>query len=235
MKSFTKKVAMVKQNAMEKMGKSESHADNDATKETKEKLRVIKTEYNAIYTTGKLHCQETEKSVQQGVQFGEALNNFGSAFMGDEQIADILKRMGLQIKAVEQARQTCNNNSMTSLVTPVGKFQDTEIKRAREAKHKQDAIRLRYDTHLEKLAEAKKKNDANSLKVKTIEQECNDIKEEYDVVNREFNEIMEHLNQEMNKQLVAELREFALQQLSFYKQASALWAEADEILCNLPA
>ncbi|EFA76501.1 hypothetical protein PPL_10269 [Heterostelium album PN500] len=233
MKSFTKKLATVKQMGMEKMGKTESHADNDATKETKEKLRVIKTEYHEIYTTGKLYCQETEKSVQTGVQFADALTHFGGGFIGDAAVAEVLSRIGVQLKSVEQARQNCNNNSMTSLVTPVGKFQDTEIKKARDAKHKQDAIRLRYDTHLEKLADLKKKNDPNSLKVKTTEQECNDIKEEYDVVNREFAEIMEHLNAEMNKQLVAELREYALQQLSFYKQASALWAEADELLSNI--
>eukprot|EP01133_Synstelium_polycarpum_P014567 gene14567-17220_t len=235
MKSFTKKLATVKQSAKEAMGKTESHADNDATKETKEKLRVIKTEYHEMFTTGKNHCQETERCVNEGIKFADALDHFGSGFMADTNVGEVLKRVGVQLKSVEQARQTCNVNSMTSLVTPVGKFQDTEIKKARDAKHKQDTIRLKYDTALEKLNETKKKNDSNSLKVKAVEQECADIKVEYDVINREFNEIMEHLSAEMNKQLVAELREYALQQLAFYKQAAALWAETDSILSTFQA
>jgi len=230
-----KKMDVVKQNAMEKMGKSESHADNDATKETKEKLRVIKNEYKNMHTVGKIHAQEIEKCVGQGTQFADALSHFGSGFLTDTNVGEILKQVGVQMKAVEQARQTCNVNSVQSLITPIGKFQDHEIKKARDAKHKQDAVRLRYDTALEKLNEAKKKNDANSLKVKGIEQECADIKVEYDAVNAEFNEVMEQLNQEMNQQLVAQLREYTLQQLAFYKQASALWQETAELLHQIQA
>eukprot|EP01132_Coremiostelium_polycephalum_P002717 gene2717-3372_t len=232
MKNFSKKLAVVKQNAMEKMGNKESHADNDSTKELKEQLRVIKSEYGHIYTTGKSHAQDIEKSTQQGTQFADALIHFGSGFLSDNHVGDVLKKVGLQLKSIEQARQTCNVNSLTSLVTPVGKFQDTEIKKAREAKQKQNAIRLKYDAALDRLAEAKKKNDANSIKVKTVEQECEDIKVEYEKVNKEFTDIMEHLNQEMNKQLVAQLREYALQQLAFYKQASALWEETNQLIDN---
>ncbi|EGG19550.1 hypothetical protein DFA_00128 [Cavenderia fasciculata] len=235
MKSFTKKVALVKQMGMEKMGKTESHADNDATKETKDKLRVIKNEYKEIYTTGKFYCQETEKSTQEGTKFADALTKFGEGFLINSQVGEVLKNVGFQLKAVEQARQTCNVNSMTSLIAPVGKFNDTEIKKARDAKHKQDAVRLRYDAALEKLTETKKKNDANSLKVKQVETECEELKKEYDAVNKEFSDVMENLNIEMNKRLVAELREFALQQLAFYKQASALWAESNEILSSFQA
>ncbi|KAK5580531.1 hypothetical protein RB653_000551 [Dictyostelium firmibasis] len=235
MKNFTKKLAEVKQQTMEKMGKTESHADNDATKEQKEKLRAIKTEYAQIYTVGKIYAQETEKSTQQGSQFADALAQFGTGFVSNEQVSEALKNVGVQLKSVEQARQSCNVNSVQSLINPVGKFQDTEIKKARDSKHKQDQIRIRYDTALEKLQEAKKKNDANSLKVKGLENECNEIKVEYDTVTAEFTQTMDNLNQEMNKQLVEELREYTLQQLAFYKQAAALWEETSDLLSSFQA
>ncbi|KYQ92522.1 hypothetical protein DLAC_06513 [Tieghemostelium lacteum] len=235
MKNFSKKLSQVKQYAGEKMGKVESHADNDSTKEIKEKLRHIKTEYSQMYTIGKQHAVETEKCTQNGTQFADVLTQFGSGFFSDQTVGEVLKKVGIQLKAVEQARQTCNVNSVQSLITPVGKFQDNEIKKARDAKHKQDTIRLKYDAALERLNEAKKKNDANSLKVKGMEQECADIKIEYDQVNSEFTQVMDHLVQEMNKQLVAELREYALQQLAFYKQAAALWEETSDVLNQFQA
>ncbi|EGC32281.1 hypothetical protein DICPUDRAFT_95312 [Dictyostelium purpureum] len=230
MKNFMKKMDQVKQQTMEKMGNKESQADNDATKEQKDKLRVIKTEYKELYTVGKIYAQETEKSTQQGSQFADALAQFGSTFLSDEQVGVCLKNVGVQLKSVEQSRQNCNVNSVQCLVNPIGKFQDSEIKKARDTKHKQDQVRIRYDTALDRLNEAKKKNEANSLKVKGLENECEEIKVEYDAVTAEFNQVMEQLNIEMNKQLVAQLREYTLQQLAFYKQASALWAETAELL-----
>ncbi|GAM27956.1 hypothetical protein SAMD00019534_111320, partial [Acytostelium subglobosum LB1] len=235
MKSFTKKVAMVKQNAMEKMGKSESQADDASTKALKERLVLIRKLYKDVHSTGKNYCQESDKLAKEGLLFSEALIQFSTGCIDDETVGVVIKCVSSQVKSLEETRTTCNAESAHTMINNLGKLQDAELKRANDLKSKQDSIRLEYDTLLERLNDAKKKNDSSSPKVMTAERECQTCKENYDKVTSEFIEAMEQLNSEMNRQLVTELRQYARAQMDFHMRAAEMWNDTNNALSAFQA
>jgi len=212
----------VKQAALEKMGKAESHASAEDVA-TKDGLANIKNGYTAVGTALKNYCNEGGAlSATQGEVFAESLLTFGGT--QPSPLSDALKAVGQSQKETDTHLLSLVNLTKEKMLSQVQALNDTDIKRCRDLKAKAETARLKYDTALSDLkAQQKKSEPAKLQKAEETEQK---VKAAYDQATAEFAEATRQLQERVHKELTQQLREYAEAQRAYFEKGLQFWEEA---------
>jgi len=223
MKKFSS-FGMVKQAALEKIGKAESHESAEAAA-TKDELANIRTGYTNLATALKNYCNEGGAlSVSQGEIFAEALFTLGGTQSAP--LSDALKAVGQAQRDMDNHLMTVFSSTKEQMLAQVQSLVDTDIKKCRDLKAKAETARLKYDTSLSDLksAQSSKKQDPNKLqKVEEAEQRA---KGSYDQATSEWAEATKQLQERVRKELHQQLKDYAEWQSSYFEKGITLWQEA---------
>jgi len=220
MKKFSS-FAVVKQVAKEKMGKAESQVESPEALATKDQLSNIKAGYKAIASGYKNYTHEgLPLAVSQGEIVAEALLTLGAVTI-EEPLAHHLKNVGHAQREMDNHLMGVCTQAKDKMYTPTQLVIDTDIKRSTELKGKQETSRLKYDAAMTDLKQHQKKGDASKLQ--KAEEETQKHKISYDQATAELTEVTHHLVSRVDREMTAQLREYAQAQVDYFRLGAETW------------
>ncbi|EGG16377.1 hypothetical protein DFA_09408 [Cavenderia fasciculata] len=230
MKRLSLTVSVSTQKYLEKIGRQSSiGADTDDIKELKVLLRNIKQDIRNMKTKGKQHIFSIEKDMAR-IQFSEVMKIMSDNSLHKTDVGKALNELGEQISTFEENTKEDYVNGLNGLLEPLMVFYESELRKTRELKRKQNIIRIRYEQASQNLHEIRKKHDPTSSKTKQAKKEEDDIKAQYNQTTLEFIESMKTTKKKLQGNLGTMIKEYAEMQIDFYREAMESWEEFQEDL-----
>eukprot|EP01113_Clastostelium_recurvatum_P028958 TRINITY_DN3496_c0_g1_i4.p1 TRINITY_DN3496_c0_g1~~TRINITY_DN3496_c0_g1_i4.p1 ORF type:complete len:328 (-),score=99.37 TRINITY_DN3496_c0_g1_i4:46-936(-) len=232
LKNLKSKVAVATQMTKEKMGKADMSMETDSTKEMKHNLRTLKHGYKRIHSSSKSYVVESERLALTGSELGDALIELGSGILTTTPLASGLNSLGTQLKAMCAVAQNNSANSNTSLVAPINRLIENDIRVASEIKRRQETARLKYDSSASTLRNFK---SSDRTKLQQLEAETESLRQVYEQLTIELTSAVNQVLAQVGSELMAELKAWAAAQARYYAEMSQMWNEVEAQLAPLPS
>jgi len=221
MKKFSS-FGMVKQAALEKMGKAESHESAEAAA-TKDELNNYKLGYTQLSNALKSYCNEGGAlCVTQGEILAEALFSFANT--QPIPFSDALRVTGQAQREMDNHLLHVITNLKEKTYLQVLALLDTDIKRCRDLKAKAETARLKYDTSLSEVKNLQKKPEGTKLQKAEETEEKNKVA--YDHATNEWADATKHLGDRVTNELHQQLYEYAEWQRAYHENSLKVWDDA---------
>jgi hypothetical protein len=218
------KMHVATQMAKEKMGKADATIETESTREIKQILKVIKKGYKKIDHSGRLYVTESERLAMAATELGDSLLLLGSGILTTTPLGQGLHTLGSELKAIASLSQNYAAATTSSLVAPIGKLLEVDIKRASDIKSHQENARLKYDMAIS----AQKHKHQTSDDLETSRQA-------YEQLTRELTEALNLVLAQIGTELMYELKTWAASQARYYNEMSQMWAGVEAKLAPLPS
>jgi len=228
MKKFTQSLNVAKQTTLEKLGKAEKKADTEEALKTKEDLSALRHNYTEMGAALKKYADIEQQAYAQGGVLAEALATFGASQEGSV-LASILAETSRAQRGINEGFLTWLNLTREKWSGPVQTLIDTDLKRAKDLKDRQESARMKLDIAMSELESQQKKAGP---KLAQVESEHASAKERYDTSTRELTSFMEGLKEKIHQELAHQLRDYAEAQLQFFTQGVEVWKATLDALSN---
>jgi len=220
MKKVTQSFGLAKQAALEKMGKAETQVDTEEAIKAKNDLSTMRNNYGDMASALKKYSHEGGPLMySQGGVLSEMLMVFGVNQDGT--------LLGAVLQEIARAQRGTNDEQITLInlvkekwTSPALALLDTDIKRAKELKDKQESARMRLDVANTEFKNQQKKGGPKAVQA---EAEYNATKEKYDYCTKELTQFMEGLVEKIHKELTAQLRLYAEAQFEYFTKGVGIW------------
>ncbi|EGG21359.1 RhoGAP domain-containing protein [Cavenderia fasciculata] len=222
MKRIKSKIAIAKQNVMEKTSSRENTLEPEEMKELEKQVAETRTYVRKLTKSIEKETVSTGVSIQDGTELADNFIDY-SVHVRDNYpdlvvLSGILSKIGEFQAGFEDLKAKLNSSLINDVSDPLKSLVKTELKQAQIQKKEYDKSRIAYDASLSELANIKKLKNVKPNKIQEQEDDTQKLGAEFGQVGNETAQHLRDVNMIAEFEAVEKLCDYLDSYYTFFQK-----------------